>query len=128
MTSASALAGPEVLAGALDRAFVERDFDVLDAVLHRDLIYMHSTGVIDDRKTLGDKLRSGGLDYTRFDRWLLRETSQGATRVLVHELHVSVTVDTNTLELNLQPMTVWVETVEGWQLLAFHSLPKPKTP
>lgn len=104
-------------------AMVDGDFEDFAALSHPDLIYTHSTGVVDSLDSYLAKTRSGHYVYHRVDHPIERVLLHGDTAVVIGEMHADITAGGAVKTLANRALAVWVRTIEGWRLLAYQTTP-----
>jgi uncharacterized protein DUF4440 len=111
----------EAMSG-LDKALLNKDEDALLKLLHKDLSYGHSSGWSQTKYDIMADFRSGKLIYMKIEN---------SSVVIVAQNKNWATVRTNTsaegeldhkpFQLKLHVLQVWINTKQGWQLLARQS-------
>jgi Domain of unknown function (DUF4440) len=126
----------EVLAAehARTTALVQHDVATLDRLIRDDLTYVHSSGRIDNKKSILEAIRSDELHYIL---WTSKETHVrilGDTAVLNGEYAVKVInrrASSETLDVNVLFLTVYVRNGGRWQQIAWQTTtdirPTPRT-
>jgi hypothetical protein len=90
----------------------------IDALVHEELTYGHSSGKIENKAEFGSALLTGGDDIIS---WNVSDESMKIvdnTAWFRHLLEAKVVKDADTTSINLKVMLVWVNTDSGWKLLA----------
>lgn len=120
----------EVLGADAERykAMENRDLATLSRYLGDDLIYTHSSAVVDSKESYVDSLRSGKVVYKQTRRSDLRVSPYGCTAVMSGRGDFSVTVDGKDIEVQLRFTNVWVKNPEGWQMVAWEATRIPPKP
>ncbi|MES2262764.1 MAG: nuclear transport factor 2 family protein [Pseudomonadota bacterium] len=104
------------------RALIERDFDALRALLSDDLIYTHSTGVVQDKRSYMEEV-AGPLRFLAIERQRLRVQCFGDLALMSGYMistfrpparAMPATVETHVLQ-------VWRHEYGAWTMLAFQS-------
>ena len=106
----------------LDKALLEKDSLVLNAVLHKDVSYGHSNGWIQTKKDLWDDFVNGKLIYKKIE-------NTSATIAAINKKWATVrtntavegTVNDKGFNMTLHVLQVWMKTKKGWQLVARQS-------
>lgn len=113
-------------ADALRRA-ATRDADVvtLAALLHDDLVYGHSTGVVDTKASYLEGLSSGRVRYRTLDTTIDRAADHEGTVVLHGSMSATLEVEGQTRAIDVVYLSVWRHTADGWQMVAFQSARPP---
>ncbi len=120
----------EVLGADAERykAMENRDLATLSRYLGDDLIYTHSSALVDSKDSYVESLRSGKVVYKQTRRSDLRVSPYGCTAVLTGRGDFSVTVDGKDIEVQLRFTNVWVKNPEGWQMVAWEATRIPPKP
>lgn len=106
----------------LDKALLEKDDAILQAVLHKDASYGHSNGWIQVKGDVLNDFKSGKLVYSKIE-------NTSAFIVAINKKWATVRTNTNAegvangnvFKLTMHVMQVWIKTKKGWQLLARQS-------
>lgn len=120
----------EVLGADAERykAMENRDLATLSRYLGDDLIYTHSSAVVDSKASYVESLRSGKVVYKQTRRSDLRVSPYGCTAVMSGRGDFSVTVDGKDIDVQLRFTNVWVKNPEGWQMVAWEATRIPPKP
>jgi len=125
---AMAGAAEDVLAADAARvaALIAADRAALDATLARELRYVHSNGLVQDRATYLDAAVSGAMTYTAIT------PVQQQVRVLSPQValltgsnRVAVVLDGKPLQAQVLYTAVYVQEHGRWKLAAWQSTPAP---
>jgi ketosteroid isomerase-like protein len=116
----------------LDRARVSAmlkgDVEAVASYLDNDLIYIHSSGVVDTRTSYLESLSKGKFVYEAID--LIREYHVGGGDfvVLVQILSVKIRVgSTPAQQREVTANSVWRRSRQGWKLIAMQATPRAAT-
>ena len=104
-------------------AMLLADTSALERLLHRDLLYMHSSGVADTKSSYLEGLQSGIWRYKRIERVDQKIIVQDHAALVFNRLLISILVRDVPKELDNRALAVWVWEREGWQLLGLQSGP-----
>jgi ketosteroid isomerase-like protein len=99
-------------------AVVGRDFAALDAWLHADLIYSHSTGVVESKAEYFGKLRDGVSRYDVIDYERTKVELFGDAAVTHSIVSMKGQSGETAFDVHLIMLHVWIESGKGWQLAA----------
>lgn len=97
------------------------DLTALTELLHDDLIYTHSSGVVDTKASYLDALASGRL---RYQSAVCSDTSVrllGTTALVAGRSAIEIVVSGTHKALRLRFLAVWTETPAGWRFIAWQS-------
>jgi len=99
-------------------AVAANDFPKLEKVLSAQLIYAHSTGVIETKAQYMGRLRKGAQRYEGIDHEKLTVYVYGNTAVAHSHVRMRGTSDGRRFDDRLMMMHVWVKQAGAWQLVA----------
>jgi len=128
LTASAATADEQEIAAAEKAwasAVLAKDFAKLGAMLTPDLIYAHATGIIDDKTSYLQKMKSGKQNYAGIEHKSTTVRMHGDAAVahsmmLMHGTNASGPFDDQVMTMHL-----WVKTNGKW-LLAAHQTTKVK--
>lgn len=106
----------------LDIALLQKDYDVLNNILHTDVNYGHSNGWVQTKTDVFNDFKSGKLEYNKIENnssAILTLNKKWAT--VKTNTNAEGTVNGTVFKLTLHVMQVWLKTKKGWQLLARQS-------
>jgi ketosteroid isomerase-like protein len=101
------------------------DVDALAAMLHDDLVYTHSSGVVDDKASYLGAIRSGKTRYHGIRRAAERVRAYGDTALVTGNADIEVDVNGQRKSLRLCYLDVWARTPQGWRFVAWQSTARP---
>ena len=105
------------------KAMCAGDADALDELLHRDLMYSHSSGAVDSKASYTRGIREKFWDYHSIESSDETVSIYGGTALIHCRLQISLTRQGVPKALDLVALTVWVEDAGRWQVAAVHSTP-----
>ena len=100
----------------------KNDFRKLDHVLADDLVYLHSTGVMDSKASYVKSLQSGKQKYVSGKINDLKIRVYGQTAVLNGDANFEFVTDGKPGKAHLKYTHVFVKGGKGWQLVSHQSL------
>ena len=106
-------------------AMTTNDLDALAAMFHDDLVYTHSSAVVDDKASYLEALRSGKTRYKSAKRFEERVRFAGDTALVTGRAEMEAEINGNPKSLRLRFLNVWMKTPAGWKFLAWHSCSLP---
>ena len=106
-------------------AMTANDLDALAAMFHDDLVYTHSSAVVDDKASYLEALRSGKTRYRSAKRFEERVRFAGDTALVTGRAEMEAEINGNPKSLRLRFLNVWMKTPAGWKFLAWHSCSLP---
>ena len=100
----------------------KNDFRKLDQVLADDLVYLHSTGVMDSKASYVKSLQSGKQKYSSGKINDLKIRVYGQTAVINGDANFEFVTDGKPGKAHLKYTHVFVKGGKGWQLVSHQSL------
>ena len=100
----------------------KNDFRKLDLVLAEDLMYLHSTGVMDSKASYVKSLQTGKQKYVSGKINDLKIRVYGQTAVLNGDANFEFVTDGKPGKAHLKYTHVFVKGGKGWQLASHQSL------
>lgn len=85
------------------------DFAAMDKLFGRDLVYIHSSAVVDNKATYIDSMRSGTVKYRVMRRSGVTVRTYGCIAILSGDATFDVTVKGKDLTVDLRFHTVWAK-------------------
>ncbi len=110
-------------------ALIAADRPALDRTLARELRYVHSNGLTQDRATYLDAAVGGAMQY-RVIKPLERQARplSGTAALLTGSNHVEVVLNGKPLQANVLYTAVYVQEAGAWKMTAWQSTPAPAQP
>ncbi len=102
-------------------AMTNNDLAALAALLHDDLVYTHSSGVVDSKASYLEALRSGRTRYLSVEQRAQEVKLIGDVALMIGASHIEVDVESARKSLDLRSLAVWTATPAGWQFIAWQS-------
>lgn len=109
-------------------AVLASDPDALSPLLHEDLRYVHSSGVIQGRNAYLAELGNGNWSYQAARRSDERIFLRGDTAIVANRLDMTVTFQGKQSKVHSTALSVWVLGNAEWQLIAVQSTALTPTP
>jgi ketosteroid isomerase-like protein len=104
---------------------VKGDYKALDALLADDLIYVHSNGNTDGKKTFLEGLTSGRSKYKKIESVEMKARQVGELVLIDGRANVTVETNGQSNDLVLTYLDVWAKRGGIWQMIAWHSARMP---
>lgn len=104
------------------------DVERLAAMFSDDLVYVHTSGTVDSKTSLLDRIRSGDLRYRSIETSDVRPRSYGDTAVITGKAQMVVTAGGSDRHLDIRYTSVCVEHGGRWQLASWQSTVAPAPP
>jgi hypothetical protein len=106
------------------RAMLAGDVAELDRLLDENLLYIHSGGSADDKRSYLEYIRSGAVQYREFHRSNTRIRVFGETAALVTgAIVIRLQLKGQDRELNSIYSGVWVRPDGCWRLVCWQATP-----
>lgn len=106
-------------------AIVGKDFAALEKLLADDLVYTHSTGIIDTKKAYIDSQKSGAQKYLSVDYDGPKVQAYANTAVLTSGLKMHTETRGNDQTASFRVIHVWVKKDGRWQMVAHQTTRLP---
>ena len=97
-------------------AVVAQDYGKLEAMLTPDLIYAHSTGIIDDKTQYLQKMRTGKQRYAGIEHASTTVRMHGNSAIAHSHLRMHGTNAAGPFDDKLMMIHVWVKSNGTWRL------------
>lgn len=108
------------------KAMCAGDADALDELLHRDLMYTHSSGRVDSKASYTRGIRDRHWDYQAIESSDESVSVYGGTALVHCRLRIDLKLQGVPKTIDAVALTVWIEDAGRWQVAAVHSTPTPK--
>jgi len=99
-------------------AVTQRDFSALERLLHDDLIYAHSTGLIETKNQYVGRLRTGAQRYDRIEHEKITVKLHGNAAVVHAIVRMTGEADKRPFDNRLMMLHLWVRQGNQWRLAA----------
>lgn len=106
-------------------AMTTNDLATLEALFHDELVYTHSSAVVDTRASYLEALRSGKTRYVATRRFEEQVRFAGDTALVTGRAEFAVELGGTPKTLRLRFLNVWTKTPAGWKFIAWHSCALP---
>lgn len=93
---------------------------------HPHLIFLHSTGAIEQLQEFLAPIRNGEVHYQRVDHPIHSVTVVGSTAVVVRDVNADLSVQGDAITLRNRIVATWVYGELGWLLLSHVGTPIPQ--
>jgi len=102
-------------------AQIANDFETLDALLAKDLVYFHSSTVQDTKTSFIDSLRTGKVIYRSMERSGTKVRIFGNVAIITGKAVFEVTARGKDRTLNILFHSVWVGREPGLQFVSWQA-------
>ena len=107
------------------QAMIRQDFAALEALLHDQLIYTHSSASVDTKASWLDAMKSGRTKYKSANISEQKVRIYGDTALVAGRAEMQVEVGGQAKTLRLRFLNAWTKTPQGWKFVAWQSTPLP---
>lgn len=129
LTASTLLASTEDDIKAAEKAWVDaviaRDQAKLQAIYTPDLIYAHSTGIIEDRAKYLDRLKSGVQRYDAITQESIKVVPHGDSAVTHSIVRMKGSTNKEPFDNHIMMIHVWVKQGGSWKLAAHQTTKLP---
>ena len=102
-------------------AQMDDDFDALEKLLGKDLVYIHSSTVQDTKSSFIESLRTGKVSYHSMERSNTKVRVFGDVAIITGNAVFEVTARGRDKTLNLLFHSVWVKREDGPQFVSWQA-------
>jgi ketosteroid isomerase-like protein len=106
-------------------AMIARDFKALEAMVHEQLAYTHSSGVVDGKASWLESMRSGKVKYKSASCTERKVRLFGDVALTTGRASIEADIGGQAKSLRLLFLNAWVKTPQGWKFVAWQSTPMP---
>ena len=106
-------------------AMTGNDLAALEAMFHDEMIYTHSSAVVDTKASYLEALRSGKTRYKAAKRFEEKVRFAGDTALVTGRAEFEVELNGAPKSLRLRFLNAWTKTPAGWKFVAWHSCALP---
>lgn len=137
MLAFSGAASANECGGPIDAAAVEAaedaryaaqtgdDFAALGKLLGDDLIYIHSSAVVDDKASYIDSMRSGNVKYRVMRRSDVTVRTFGCVAIMTGLGNFDVTVKGQDLSVEIRFHSIWAQRDKGLEFISWEATRTP---
>jgi ketosteroid isomerase-like protein len=104
-------------------AMLARDFARLQLLVHEDLMYTHSSGVVDGKSSWLDSMKSGRVKYKKAGCSERKVRLYGDTALVTGRAQIEAEIGGQPKTLRLLFLNAWTKSPRGWQFVAWQSTP-----
>lgn len=108
------------------KAMVSADVKLLEGLMHDDLVYTHSSAVVDTKASYLEALKSGKTRYKSQKRFEERVRLCGDCALVTGRAEMEAEVNGVHKVLRLRYLDVWAKTPQGWKFIAWQSTSLPQ--
>jgi ketosteroid isomerase-like protein len=106
-------------------AMIAGNFKALEEMVHEELAYTHSSGVVDGKASWLESMRSGKVRYKSASCTDRKVRIFGEVALLTGRASLEVEIGGQPKSLRLLFLNAWAKTPQGWKFVAWQSTPMP---
>ena len=106
-------------------AMIAGDIKALESMVHDQLLYTHSSGVVDGKASLLDSIKSGRVRYRRAICSEQKVRLFGDVALTTGRASIEAEIGGQMKSLELLFLNAWTKTPQGWKFVAWQSTPMP---
>jgi ketosteroid isomerase-like protein len=106
-------------------AMTHQDFGALEQLVHDQLVYTHSTAVVDDKARWIESMKSGRVKYKSAGVSEQKVRIYGDVALVTGRAEMGVEVGGQPKTMRLRFLDAWTKTPQGWKFVAWQSTPLP---
>ena len=106
-------------------AMIKGDFKALDAMVHEQLLYTHSSGNTDTKPSWLDSMKSGRTKYKAANCSDRKVRAFGDVALITGRAAIEAEIGGQPRSLKLLFLNAWTKTPQGWKFVAWQSTPLP---
>jgi ketosteroid isomerase-like protein len=107
------------------KAMTSKDWPALEALLHPELIYTHSSGLADTRASWLESMKSGKTQYKSARCAERKVRMLGDVALVTGKADFEAEVGGQARSMKLMFLEAWAKTPQGWKFVAWQSTPRP---
>ena len=101
------------------------DFAALDKLLADDLVYIHSSAVVDDKASYIESMRSGTVKYRVMKRSDVTVRTFGCVAIITGLANFDVTVKGKDMAVEIRFHSIWAQRDAGLQFISWEATRTP---
>ncbi len=101
------------------------DYAALDKLIGADLVYIHSSAVVDNKASYIDSMRSGNVKYRTMQRSDVTVRTYGCLAVITGLANFDVTVKGQDLSVEIRFHSIWANREKGLQFISWEATRVP---
>jgi len=110
------------------KAQAANDFAAMERLFGPDLVYIHSSAVVDTKNSYIESMRSGTVKYRAMRRSDVKVRTYGCLATITGKAEFDVTTKGEDLSIQLRFHSVWAKRTQGVQFVSWQSTRIPSTP
>jgi hypothetical protein len=101
------------------------DFAAMDRLFGQDLVYIHASAVVDDKRSYIESMRSGNVKYRVMRRSDVKVRTYGCLALVTGNANFDVTVKGQDLAVELRFHSIWAKRPGGPQFVSWQATRVP---
>lgn len=101
------------------------DFAAMDKLFGADLVYIHSSAVVDDKASYIDSMRSGTVKYRNMQRSDVTVRTYGCLAIITGLANFDVTVKGQDLAVEIRFHSIWASREKGLEFISWEATRTP---
>jgi hypothetical protein len=106
-------------------AMTAGDAGSLEKLVHDQLLYTHSSGVMDTKASWLQSIKSGKTKYRSVKCTDQKVRLLGEVALVTGKGHIEAEINGQPKTLKLMFLNAWAKTPQGWKFVAWQSTPQP---
>jgi hypothetical protein len=102
-------------------AMIIKDMDFLNESVGEDLVYIHSNGLVQDKKSFMESIENETIDYEAIDIKEQKIRMYENTAVITGTIHVKGLLNGSAFDIDLLHTNIYIKQ-GSWQLVSWQSL------
>ncbi|MBC8006993.1 MAG: nuclear transport factor 2 family protein [Prolixibacteraceae bacterium] len=104
------------------------DFGAMQKLMGDDLVYIHSSAVVDNKATYIDSMKSGAVKYRVMRRSDVKVRTYGCIAIITGLGNFDVTVKGQDLAVEIRFHSIWAKRAKGLQFVSWEATRTPPKP
>lgn len=104
------------------------DFATMERMFAQDLVYIHSSGAVDDKGSYIESMRSGTVKYRAMRRSDIKVRTYGCLAIITGNAEFDITAKSEEVSVQLRFHSVWVKRGQAVQFVSWQSTRVPPKP
>ena len=101
------------------------DFAAMDKLFAADLVYIHSSAVVDNKASYIDSMQSGNVKYRKMQRSDVAVRTYGCVAIITGLANFDVTVKGKDLAVEIRFHSIWASREKGLQFISWEATRTP---
>lgn len=101
------------------------DFAAMEKLIGADLVYIHSSAVVDNKASYIDSMRSGNVKYRNMQRSDVTVRTYGCLAIISGLANFDVTVKGQDLSVEIRFHSIWASRDKGLQFISWEATRVP---